>query len=226
MKYKENMDGVALMHSSFPASENIVALRKTMESKKLIRKLAKAMFYRNRRVLDRVGIRIEDIESIFTSNAYVAFAKNPGLTQKVLTSFLQQRGQKLSKLYRRVSVETVEDLAYDSTFLEYTVDYSNPEIIMIAKEEAARISKDVQDKLLGRIADFVEKFIDKNQTLLNNAKIGSGEIQSMVTGSAYDYAAKLYRNGDTVKSIDSRIFKRFLSVKMSRLAKDLRAVNG
>lgn len=226
MKYKENIDGVALMHSSFPPSENIAALRKTMESKKLIKKLAKSMFYKNRRFLDRVGVRIEDVESIFTSNSYVAFAKNPALTEKILSSFLQQRGKKLAKLYRRVSAETVEDTSPDVSFFDQVVDYSNPEVIMIAKEEAARISRDVQEKLLGRIAGFVDKFIDRNRTLLDNAKISPGEIQNMVSGSAFDYAAKLYRNSDTIKPVDSRTFKRFLSVKMSRLAKDLRAVNG
>lgn len=226
-KYKEDPDGVALMHLSFPASENKDAITKTMASKKAIKTSAKVLYYKNKPSFDKVGVRIEDVESVLTCNTYVAFIKNPSITPKILASFLRQRGTKLANLYKGLSAEIVEELIPgDFTVEDLLVDTSNPENVLMAKEEAALRSKEIREKLVTRSRDYITKFIDKNRQFLDNARIRPEEITEMVHSNAIEFASLLYRHGDTIKFSDFNKFKKLLSVRMSRFVKDLKTVNG
>lgn len=222
-KYKEDPIGVILMRLAFPQNEDKEAVRKTIAFKKDIHKSAKNMYYRHKTVFDRAGIRIEDVESILTCNTYVILSKNEEMSPKILANFLHQRGTKLAKSCRTMLEATLEDVALtDDDALQ---DAGNPETLMMAKEEVAARSKDIQQKLVVKSADYIKKFLDKNRVLLNNSKIKPGDVLDMVNSNAIEFANQVYQNDGQIKFNDFNKFKKILSVKMSRFVKELKESN-
>lgn len=226
-KYKNDIDGVSLMRFSFPEEQNKDAISRVMQSKPAIKAAAKHIFYKNVTTFGRVGMRLEDIESILTSNAYVRLAAKP-MAPKILKNFLKQRGIKLAQRYKTLASELVEEAVLpDDVVLEDLIsDYSNPENILMAKEELAQRSSDIQRKLVKKSQEYVLNFVQKNRATLERAGINVSEVTSLVNSNAVEFASAIYRNRNEINFNDFKKFKRLLSVKMSRFVKDLNTVNG
>lgn len=226
-KYKNDIDGVSLMRFSFPDEQNRDAISRVMESKPTIKAAAKYIFYKNMVTFTKVGMRLEDIESILTCNAYVRLAEKPTTAPKILKNFLKQRGIKLANRYKDLANELVETaMLPDDVALEDLIsDYSNPENILMAKEELALRSSDIQTKLVKKSQEYVLKFIEKNRFVLERAGINLSEVTSLVNSNAIEFASAIYRNRNEINFNDFTKFKKLLSVKMGRFVKDLKAAN-
>jgi len=224
-KYKSDPVGVQLMHLSFPEAENQTAVKKIQENRSAIKTSAKNLFYKYKVTFDKVGIRIEDVESFLSSNAYVAFSKPKPLEADFLPAFLKQRGLKLANSFKKIAATIVEDvIPQEDVYIDdLIVDNANPEEILMAKEEAAFRSREIQGKLIIRSREYVQNFIDKNSVALVAARISSETVFEIVNGAAVEFASSLYRQNGAIRFSDFGRFKKILSVRMSRFVKELSA---
>lgn len=224
-QYKEDLEGVFLMRTQFPAVTNGSALKRMIDSKKTIVKAAQKLYSNNYTLFQKVGLDRSDLESILMTNVYVLFSSQPESKENILSRFLRQRGLKLINLYSRFSEGIAESvLAEDSTeLIESFSSNTNPEDIASAKETIIGLVVDAEYTLTDQAYPYLCKFFSKNHAVLVKKGYSFAHLEEMTKQTAEKYVKLVYQNN---QETSYEKFHGILVRSMSRFISEVKEVNG
>jgi len=185
-----------------------------IETKKpFIKKIVKNIYKKNRNSFEQCGINEEDIESIFTYHAYSLSNKILESQDKILFNSLKQRGIKIVKAY------STRQLQASKFYKAFVInDVATPEQIVLAKEEAYLLFKQMNEILLKNSNTYAKNIYNQNLKKFLENNITIGIIENLIYLAAFKHIEKKYQKS---QKINYKEFKKQLSTSISKFVKSL-----